>query len=242
MHSESLLRITHGKREESVYKANDVRKIVTTRINIFFNAFRDFAMAPYIDPVNQAALNALAKLDLPPLEDLPIPELRKVFDQIQEHTPIPGVTETSFKVPFQGRQVEAFLFKPEGAKGPLPTILYLHGGGWIFGEYVRAFDLNQAISNQESSVKGYDSICRELVLGTDFALVFVQYSLAPEKKFPTQQEECLAVAQFITKNGSKHGLITDKIAIVGDSAGGSCCPCPIPDPSGRSIPSMLTLT
>lgn len=67
----------------------------------------------------------------------------------------------------------------------------------------------------------YDSICRELVLGTGFALVFVEYSLAPEKKFPTQQDECFAVAQYITKNGAKLDLKTDKIAVAGDSAGGT---------------------
>lgn len=95
-----------------------------------------FTMAPYLDPVNQTFVNDFAAEGIPPLQDIPIPELRKLVDQLQKHTPIPGVTETSFKVPFEGRHVEAFLFKPEGAEGPLPTILYLHGGGWVFGKYV----------------------------------------------------------------------------------------------------------
>lgn len=100
-------------------------------------------MAPYIDPINQSALDAIANEGIPPLEDIPIPELRKIFSQLQQHTPIPGVIETSFKVPFEGRHVEAFLFKPEGAKVPLPTILYLHGGAWVFGEYVALFYSNR---------------------------------------------------------------------------------------------------
>lgn len=158
---------------------------------------------PYLDPVNQAAINAIQAEGIPPLEDLSIPALRKLFSQLQEHVPIPGVIETHFEVPFEDGFVEVFLFKPEGSEGPLPTILYLHGGGWIFGD-----------------AKAYDSICRELVLGTGFALVFVQYSLAPEKKFPVQNEQCFAVAQYISKNGAKFGLKTDKIAVVGDSAGG----------------------
>lgn len=98
-------------------------------------------MAPYLDPINQAAVDALAAEGLPPLEDLPLAKLRKVFQQLQQHEPIPGVSETSFKVPFEGRHVEAVLFKPEDAQEPLPTIMYLHGGAWIFGEYDPSFHL-----------------------------------------------------------------------------------------------------
>lgn len=91
-------------------------------------------MPPYIDPVNQAALDAVAASGTPPLEDLSIPKLRKVVAQLQEHEPIPGVDVTSFKVPFEDRHVEAFMFRPEGAEQPLPTLMYLHGGGWVFGK------------------------------------------------------------------------------------------------------------
>jgi acetyl esterase/lipase len=68
-------------------------------------------------------------------------------------------------------------------------------------------------------VKGYDSICRDLALQTGYAVVFVEYTLAPEARYPTQQEQCYAVLRWVRENGAKKGLSQDKIAVVGDSAG-----------------------
>ena len=65
----------------------------------------------------------------------------------------------------------------------------------------------------------YDSIYRDLALQTSCAIVFPEYSLAPEKKFPTQIEECFEVMKFVAK-GKNFGLQTRAFALVGDSAGG----------------------
>ena len=72
-----------------------------------------------------------------------------------------------------------------------------------------------------NSVKAYDSICRDLALQTRQAVVFVEYTLAPEAKWPTQQEQCYAVLKWIRQNGAKKGLDGERIAVVGDSAGGT---------------------
>jgi len=66
----------------------------------------------------------------------------------------------------------------------------------------------------------YDSICRDLALQTGFAIVFPEYTLAPEARYPSQQEQCYAVLKWVSENGHKQGLSTDAFAIVGDSAGG----------------------
>lgn len=95
----------------------------------------DYTMAtppqPYLDPLNQAFANQLA--GSPPLQDDSIAEVRQLFGQLQAHTPIPGATRTSFTVPFEAG-VKTFLYKPDGATGALPVIIYLHGGGWIAGK------------------------------------------------------------------------------------------------------------
>ncbi len=70
------------------------------------------------------------------------------------------------------------------------------------------------------SVFTYDSICRELALRTGCAIVFPEYTLAPEKKFPVQNEECFAVVKYIALHGKRRSLRTDRFAIAGDSAGG----------------------
>ena len=62
---------------------------------------------------------------------------------------------------------------------------------------------------------------RQLCLLSGAAIVFVEYSLAPEKKFPVQNEECFAAVKYFVEHGKEHDLKTDKVAIVGDSAGGT---------------------
>jgi acetyl esterase len=85
----------------------------------------------YLDPLNQAVADELA--GQPPIQDLTVEQFRALFTKLQQHEPIPGVIRTSFTVPFEDG-VKTFIFKPKGAKGNLPVILYLHGGGWIAGE------------------------------------------------------------------------------------------------------------
>ena len=55
---------------------------------------------------------------------------------------------------------------------------------------------------------------------TGLAIVFPEYSLAPEVKFPVQPEQCLEVLQYALSHGGEHGLKVDKVVLVGDSAGG----------------------
>lgn len=84
----------------------------------------------YLDPLNQAFADAAAAQ--PPLEDLTIEQLRAEIEQLQQHTPLPGVTRTEFTVDFEDG-VKTHIFKPDGAKDDLPVVFYFHGGGWITG-------------------------------------------------------------------------------------------------------------
>lgn len=70
------------------------------------------------------------------------------------------------------------------------------------------------------SVNSFDGILRDLSKQTGCAVVFPSYTLAPEARFPTQQEECYAVVKWVREHGRTKGLRQDGFAIVGDSAGG----------------------
>jgi acetyl esterase len=84
----------------------------------------------YLDPLNQAVADQAATET--PLADLTVSQFRAFFEQTQQHEPLPGVTRTSFTVPFEDG-VEVFIFRAEGTRGNLPVIMYLHGGAWIGG-------------------------------------------------------------------------------------------------------------
>ncbi|CAE7187463.1 hypothetical protein P3342_008743 [Pyrenophora teres f. teres] len=155
---------------------------------------------PYLDPLNQAFADQLA--NQPPLQDLSVEQIRKLLDDLQKHTSDPNVTRTSFTVPFENG-VKTYIFRPKGAKGILPVIFFFHGGGWKTG-----------------NVNTHDSTCRDLALQTGYAVVFPEYTLAPEARYPTQQEECYAVVKWVHKYGGSKLLSQNVFSIVGDSAGG----------------------
>jgi acetyl esterase len=67
----------------------------------------------------------------------------------------------------------------------------------------------------------HDPLTRRLAVGANAAVVFVEYSRAPEAKYPVQIEQCYAPAQWITEQGAGGGFDINRIAVVGDSAGGN---------------------
>jgi acetyl esterase len=130
---------------------------------------------------------------------------RKVLDDIQA-APIdkPDVDEKWVTVPAEVGDVRVRIVKPVGASGALPAILYMHGGGWILG-----------------NAGTHDRLVRELAVGADAAVVFVEYDRSPEARYPVAIEQGYATAQWITRDGAAEGLDASRLAIAGDSVGGN---------------------
>jgi acetyl esterase len=96
------------------------------------------------------------------------------------------------------------IVRPRGAAGKLPAILYVHGAGWVFG-------------NRHT----HDRLVRELAVGAGAAVVFPDYSLSPEARYPTALEESYAVLRWIVDEGADQRLDATRIAVAGDSVGGN---------------------
>jgi acetyl esterase len=96
------------------------------------------------------------------------------------------------------------LIKPPGAEGILPVILYLHGGGWVLG-----------------NAGTHDRLVRELAVGSNAALAFVEYPNSPEARYPVAIEQAYATAQWVVREGAGRGLDGTRIAVAGDSVGGN---------------------
>ncbi|OKP77519.1 esterase [Paenibacillus helianthi] len=104
-----------------------------------------------------------------------------------------------------GGEVRIRIIRPVNTSSEtLPVILYIHGAGWVFG-------------NSHT----HDRLIRELATGAGAALVFPEYSLSPEAKYPTAIEEIYAVLTWIADHGSEYGLDTSKLTVAGDSVGGN---------------------
>src|SRR5712692_5077225 len=101
-------------------------------------------------------------------------------------------------------QVALRILRPQHAQAPLPVIVYIHGAGWVFG-----------------SKQTHDRLVRELAVGAGAAIVFPEYSLCPEARYPTALEECYSVVKWIAERGLSHGIDPERLAVAGDSVGGN---------------------
>ncbi len=130
---------------------------------------------------------------------------RKVLDDLQA-APIDmvEVDERWITVPASVGEVRVRIVTPKGAEGPLPAVLYIHGGGWVLG-----------------NAGTHDRLVRELAVGARAALVFVEYDRSPEARYPVAIEQAYAVAEWITASGAEHGLDASRLAVAGDSVGGN---------------------
>jgi hypothetical protein len=98
------------------------------------------ATSVFLDRENQAFIDEANKPGNPPLEDLSVQQIRDEFEQLQKHSPIPGVDVTDFHVPMGTKKsdsIRTVVFRAEHLKKEdLPVIFWIHGGGWIAGKYV----------------------------------------------------------------------------------------------------------
>jgi acetyl esterase/lipase len=153
-----------------------------------------------LEPAAQAFADATA---VPPfLFQLPPAEGRKAVDEVQTTDyPKPAVDEEWITAADGTR---ARIVRPAGSTGVLPVVLYIHGAGWVFGD-----------------AHTHDRLVRELAVGAGAAVVFPEYDLSPEARYPHALEQNYAVARWIVASGKDHDLDANRLAIAGDSVGGN---------------------
>lgn len=115
--------------------------------------------------------------------------------------PIHRVEDFAMPMP-DGTTRPARVYAPSG--GHLPIVLYLHGGGFVVG-----------------NLETHDSLCRQLALRSGAAVVALDYRLAPEHRFPAAVDDCWAATRWLAAEGRALGLDAHRLAVAGDSAGGT---------------------
>ncbi|VTU27809.1 Carboxylesterase NlhH [Variovorax sp. PBL-H6] len=108
-----------------------------------------------------------------------------------------------FEIPARdGHSMSARLYAP--SHDVLPVLLFFHGGGFTVG-----------------SIATHDTLCRVLSQKSGCAVVSVDYRLAPEHKFPTASNDAWDAVQFVARSAAELGLDGSRLALGGDSAGGT---------------------
>ncbi|MFJ3415088.1 alpha/beta hydrolase [Streptomyces sp. NPDC086082] len=162
------------------------------------------APRPVLEPAAQAFVEATA--NPPYLFDLAPAEGRKAVDEVQSgEIAKPAVDEEWITVPGGPTgQVRTRVVRPAGVTGTLPVIIYIHGAGWVFG-----------------NAHTHDRLVRELAVGANAAVVFPEYDLSPEARYPVAIEQNYTVARWVVEQGASKDLDPARIAVVGDSVGGN---------------------
>ena len=138
----------------------------------------------------------------PPIYTLPIDEARKTLNQAAIS---PEKIDTYINDITIANNISIRIVKPLNSENiKLPIVMYFHGGGWVLG-------------NKET----HDRLIRQIAIGARVAVVFVNYTPAPEAKFPTQINQAYDATLYMYNNANKFNLDANKMIIVGDSVGGN---------------------
>ena len=158
-----------------------------------------------LDPQAQRVIDAMAALNLKPVEESTPAEAR---ESIRTRTaalgPFPDVAAVvDHRVPVSGGEIIVRAYSP-GGPGPHPALVYYHGGGWVIGDLYT-----------------HDGLCRSITNAARCAVLSVDYRLAPESKYPVAVEDSYAALLWIVANAERLGIDRRRIAVGGDSAGGN---------------------
>ncbi|WNI37544.1 alpha/beta hydrolase [Chryseobacterium sp. SG20098] len=100
-------------------------------------------------------------------------------------------------------QIPIRIYRPKGRDvQQSPAIIYIHGGWFIAGGY-----------------ETHDAVVRKLANKTGAVVIFIDYRLAPEHPFPAGLNDCIDGVKWVFENAESLGIDTDKVGIIGDSAG-----------------------
>jgi acetyl esterase len=161
---------------------------------------------PSLDATIERFLQALVARGGPPLYTLPPEEARALTAGVQtgQHLRFEADSEDCTISGGPTGEIALRLVRPRGLSGPLPTVLYFHGGGWVLGDK-----------------ETHDRLVREIAIGAQATVVFVEYARVPEVHYPAAVEQAYAATQWIATNGAGIRVDVTRLAVTGDSAGGT---------------------
>lgn len=159
---------------------------------------------PTLDPELAAAVTMLPTVDF-----ADVSAARATYDALLDTVladlSFDGVDVREIPVPGLGDDpdVTVRFLTPQNAEGPLPVLVWIHGGGFAIG-----------------TAASSDPYCVDVVRELGFAVANVEYRLAPETPFPGPLNDCYAALAYVHAHAEELGIDPTRIAVGGQSAGG----------------------
>lgn len=161
-----------------------------------------------LNAATRSLIERVQRAGRPPMAAMTPAQARAFYDiggPMLDLQPAPHVDRVQdLSIPARdGHLMPARLYAPHSDTA-LPVLLYIHGGGFTVG-----------------SLTTHDVLCRQLSRQGHCAVVSLDYRLAPEHRFPTAVNDSWDALNWLHQNGSAWGLDTARLAVGGDSAGGT---------------------
>jgi len=141
-----------------------------------------------------------------PIEQLSPRDARQVLVDAQNSVEVDysGIEESERTITQDVEMVKIHITKPSGAKPGAPVFIFIHGGGWVLGDYPT-----------------HRRLVRDLVVESGAVAVFPDYTPSPEAYYPIAVNQIYAVIKWVSEHGDEIGVNGKNLAVVGNSVGGN---------------------
>lgn len=162
-------------------------------------------MTERLDPHAQRLLGMLA-LSSPRAAAMTVADRRAAFRNLMRFSgPGPAVgTVEDMRLVGTGWPLRVRIYTPINTEGPLPGLVYFHGGGLVAGD-----------------LDTHDALCRAITQESGCRVLAIDYRLAPEHPFPAALDDARTATEWVFANAHDLGVDPDRVGIGGDSAGGT---------------------
>ena len=161
-----------------------------------------------LTPLMRGVIDRMARAGRPPMHTLTPQQARDFYEQgsgVLDLQPHKMARVQDLALPTRdGHSLHARLWVPHATAEAQPVLLYLHGGGFTIG-----------------SVATHETLCRHLAHLAQCAVVSVDYRLAPEHRYPTAVHDAWDSLLALRQQAAGLGLDAARMAVGGDSAGGT---------------------
>ncbi len=170
-----------------------------------FAQVKDYATDPHLSTGVKAFLKVLNSGG-PTLESMSATNARKVLEDAQSSVKVDlsGIEVSERTITEDGYKVKLNIVRPAGIKKKLPVFIFIHGGGWILGDFPT-----------------HERMVRDLVVLSGCVAVFPNYTRTPDAAYPQAINEIYAATKWVAAHGDEINVDGKKLAVVGNSVGGN---------------------